>query len=76
MSSAQPLGPPAILVVDDDLRVAEEMQRAGRIAWRGLALRAPVAGRVVALHSRQGAQVTARQPLIDIIPEDTCPTNP
>ncbi|MFZ5549771.1 MAG: hypothetical protein ACOZJX_13850 [Pseudomonadota bacterium] len=30
------------------LRVAEEMQRAGRIAWRGLALRAPVAGDNVA----------------------------
>lgn len=30
------------------LRVAEEMQRAGRIAWRGLALRAPVAGDSVA----------------------------
>lgn len=27
-------------------RVAEDMQRAGRIAWRGLALRAPVTGEV------------------------------
>jgi hypothetical protein len=27
-------------------RVAQEMQRAGRLAWRGLALRAPIAGEV------------------------------
>ncbi|WP_068304338.1 biotin carboxylase N-terminal domain-containing protein [Pararhodobacter sp. CCB-MM2] len=33
-------------------------------------LRAPIAGRIATLNTQQGAQLKARQPLMDIIPED------